>query len=75
MAGTLVAMAESRVAGLGLLITAAEIGVTGFVTEYASMMAHTDPHGTLVLVRYLILIGVTVFWSVGFHLWASVAPR
>lgn len=74
MAGTLVAMAESRVAGLGLLITAGGIGVTGLVTDYAHTIVHNDPHGSLVVVRYLILIGVTVFWSVGFHLWASVAP-
>lgn len=55
-AGTLVALAESRVAGLGLLITAIGIGATGAVTHYAPLVA------------------VTVFWSVGFHLWASVSP-
>ncbi len=53
-AGTLVALAESRVAGLGLLITGIGIGATGLV-----------PH-------YSFLIGITVFWSVGFHLWATV---
>ncbi len=74
MAGTLVALAESRVAGLGLLITAGGIGVTGLVTEYAVTIAHNDPHASLAVVRYLLLIGVTVFWSIGFHLWASVAP-
>ena len=74
MAGTLVAMAESRVAGLGLLITAGGIGVTGLVTDYALSGVHNDPHGSIETVRYLILIGVTVFWSIGFHLWASVGP-
>ena len=54
MAGTLVALAESRVAGLGLAITAVGIGATGLVDGYGLMVA------------------VTVFWSVGFHLWASV---
>ncbi|HLJ53418.1 MAG TPA: MFS transporter [Chthonomonadaceae bacterium] len=73
-AGTLVALAESRVAGLGLLITAVGIGTTGMVTDYAHTMVHHDPHASIAAVRYLILIGVTVFWSIGFHLWASVAP-
>lgn len=74
MAGTLIALAESRVAGLGLLITAFGIGVTGLVTDVAHSMAHNDPHASLAAMRYLMLIGITVFWSVGFHLWASVAP-
>jgi MFS family permease len=56
MAGTLVALAESRVAALGLLIAAVGIGVTGAVPSYAA------------------LIAVTIFWSVGFHLWVSVSP-
>lgn len=55
-AGTLVALAESRVAALGLLITALGIGLTGRASGYG------------------MLIAVTVFWSVGFHLWASVSP-
>lgn len=55
-AGTLVALAESRVAGLGLLITAVGIGATGLMPGYAA------------------LIGITVFWSVGFHLYAAVSP-
>src|SRR5579872_62309 len=55
-AGTLVALAESRVAGLGLLITAIGIGLTGRMGHFAA------------------LIGMTVFWSVGFHLYASVSP-
>jgi hypothetical protein len=56
MAGTLVALAETRVAALGLLITAIGIGCTGQMSHYGS------------------LIAITVFWSVGFHLWASVSP-
>lgn len=56
MAGTLVALAETRVAGLGLLITGIGIGATGSMPSYAA------------------LIAITVFWSVGFHLYASVAP-
>src|SRR5689334_8025723 len=55
-AGTLVALAESRVAGLGLLLTAVGIGLTGNVTGYVP------------------LVLVTVFWSLGFHLWAAVSP-
>jgi hypothetical protein len=54
--GTLVALAESRVAAVGLLITAVGIGATGAVSGY------------------WMLVAVTVFWSVGFHLWASVSP-
>ncbi len=55
-AGTLVALAESRVAGLGLLITGIGIGATGLVPHYSA------------------LIAITIFWSIGFHLYASVAP-
>ena len=64
MAGTLVALAESRVAGLGLLITGIGIGATGLVTDYAAHLAHSNPHASLVVIRYLLLIGVTVFWSI-----------
>lgn len=53
-AGTLVALAESRVAALGLLITGIGIGFTGAFTSYGP------------------LIAATVFWSVGFHLWATI---
>src|SRR5579884_3597395 len=56
MAGTLVSLAESRIAGLGLLIVAVGIGATGVMPNYGA------------------LIAVTVFWSVGFHLWTSVQP-
>jgi hypothetical protein len=55
-AGTLVALAESRVSGLGLLITAVGIGATGLVPHFAG------------------LIGITVFWSIGFHLYAAMSP-
>ena len=54
--GTLVALAESRVAALGLLIGAVGIGATGAAGSYG------------------MLVAITVFWSVGFHLWASMAP-
>jgi hypothetical protein len=54
--GTLVALAESRVAALGLLIGAVGIGATGAAGSYRT------------------LIAITVFWSVGFHLWAAMAP-
>ena len=53
-AGTLVALAEARVAGLGLLITGVGIGVSGFMPSY------------------FWLVVVTVCWSVGFHLYATV---
>jgi MFS family permease len=56
MAGTLVALAESRVAGLGLLVTAIGIGVSGFMGSFGA------------------LVGMTVFWSIGFHLYATVSP-
>lgn len=55
-AGTVVMLAESRVAGLGLLITAVGVGVTGFMPHYAQLVA------------------ISVFWSVGFHLYSSVSP-
>lgn len=55
-AGTLVSLAETRVAGLGLLITAVGVGATGFMPNYAA------------------LVGISVFWSVGFHLYTTVFP-
>jgi hypothetical protein len=55
-AGSLVALAESRVGVLGLVITAVGIGVTGSVPGF------------------WLLVAVTMFWSVGFHLWMSVSP-
>jgi hypothetical protein len=55
-AGTVVMLAESRVAGLGLLITAVGVGVTGFMPGYAGLVA------------------ISVFWSIGFHLYSSVSP-
>jgi MFS family permease len=55
MTGTLVALAESRIAGLGLIIAGVGIGLTGLATDYAPLVA------------------LTVFWSVGFHLYAAVS--
>jgi hypothetical protein len=55
-AGTLAALAESRVAALGLLITAVGIALTGVVSGFGAVLA------------------VTIFWSVGFHLYASMGP-
>jgi MFS family permease len=55
-AGTLVALAESRIAGVGLLITGIGIGLSGFMGSFWA------------------LVGMTVFWSVGFHLYATVSP-
>jgi hypothetical protein len=55
-AGTLVALAEPRVAGIALAICGLGIGLTGQMGSYWP------------------LVGITVFWSVGFHLWMSVQP-
>ena len=55
-AGTVVMLAESRVAGLGLLITAIGVGVTGFMPGYTGLVA------------------ISVFWSIGFHLYSTVSP-
>src|SRR5688572_6468367 len=52
MAGALVALAESRVAVIGLFITGLGIGLTGVADSYWTLVA------------------VTVFWSIGFHLWS-----
>lgn len=54
-AGTLVALAEARVAALGLAIAGLGIGLTGVTSTYVP------------------LVVVTVFWSVGFHLWAGMS--
>lgn len=54
MAGTLVALAESRIAGMGLLIGGIGIAANGLIHDYHS------------------LILITVFWSVGFHLYVTV---
>lgn len=56
IAGTLVAFAEPRVAGIALLVCALGIGATGLATDY------------------WLLVFISVFWSVGFHLWSSVSP-
>ena len=55
MAGTLAALAEARIAGLGLIVTSIGIGISGMAT------------------RFWPLASITVFWSIGFHLYASVA--
>ena len=54
LAGTVYALAESRVAALGLFITAIGIGFTGVFHQYNPLLL------------------ITVFWSIGFHLWATV---
>lgn len=54
-AGTLVALAEARVAALGLGVAGIGIGLTGATSSYVP------------------LVLVTVFWSVGFHLWAGMS--
>lgn len=56
MGGTVVALAETRIAGLGLVIASIGIGFSGLMPNFAT------------------LIAITVFWSVGFHLWSSVSP-
>ncbi len=55
-AGSLAALAEARIAGLGLMITAVGVGFTGHMPSYAA------------------LVGISVFWSVGFHLYSAVGP-
>jgi hypothetical protein len=54
LAGTLVALAESRVAGLGLGVGAIGIAASGFVSDKPS------------------LIAISVFWSIGFHVYSTV---
>ncbi|RYG46566.1 MFS transporter [bacterium] len=52
---TLVALAESRVAAIGLLVTAVGIGVSGLTASIPQA------------------VGVAVFWSIGFHLYATMS--
>jgi len=54
MAGTLVALAEARIAAFGLMAAAIGIAVSGICKSFPP------------------LIAITVFWSVGFHLWTAV---
>lgn len=54
-AGSLAAMAESRLAAVGLLITGIGIALSAEMANYWQ------------------LVGITVFWSVGFHLYAAVS--
>lgn len=56
MTGALVALAETRLAELGLLITGIGIALSGSMNSYWTLVA------------------ITVFWSVGFHLWSTVQP-
>src|SRR5687767_6070188 len=56
MTGTLIALAESRIAGIGLIIAGIGIGATGHM------------HG------FTPLVAITVLWSIGFHLYASMSP-
>jgi hypothetical protein len=56
LAGIVVALAEARVAALGLMLGSIGIGVTGWMPGF------------------LPLIGITVFWSIGFHLYSTVSP-
>ena len=53
-AGTLVALAETRVAGIGLLIAGVGIAFSGTMHSLHA------------------LIIITVFWSIGFHLWVTM---
>ncbi|MDX2065027.1 MAG: MFS transporter [Fimbriimonadaceae bacterium] len=53
-AGLLAAMAEARVAAIGLAVTAIGIGVTGWMPGIPAVIA------------------ISVFWSVGFHLFATM---
>jgi len=56
MAGVVVALAESRIAAIGLAIGAIGIGISGLSDSFATLMM------------------ITVFWSVGFHLYSTVQP-
>lgn len=56
LAGTLVALAEARVAVLGLAVMGIGIAITGRFLEFWPQVA------------------VSVLWSVGFHVWATVSP-
>ncbi|HTQ11932.1 MAG TPA: MFS transporter [Fimbriimonadaceae bacterium] len=54
MTGTLVALAEARIAAFGLMAAAVGIAVSGICKSFPP------------------LIAITVFWSVGFHLWSTM---
>ncbi len=56
LAGTLVALAEARVAVLGLAVMGIGIAITGRFLQFWPQVA------------------VSVLWSVGFHVWATVSP-
>lgn len=55
-AGTLAAVAETRIGSFALLISAVGIAASGFAPSYWP------------------LVGITVFWSVGMHLWFTLSP-
>lgn len=55
LAGFVYALAETKVAAIGLIITGFGIGATGAFDHYVPLVA------------------ITVFWSIGFHLWATVS--
>lgn len=54
--GTLVALAESRIAGIGLAICSIGIGFSAQIPTY------------------WFLVWISVFWSIGFHLWSTMQP-
>ncbi|HSV73009.1 MAG TPA: MFS transporter [Chthonomonadales bacterium] len=54
LAGTLVALAEARLAGVALGLCAVGMAATGLAPSYWA------------------LVGLSVLWSTGFHLWSSV---
>lgn len=54
IAGTLVALAEARIAAVGLIVGALGIAASGFCKTFPP------------------LIAITIFWSIGFHLWTTV---
>lgn len=56
LAGIVVALAESRVAAIGLAIGGIGIACSGFADNFTK------------------LVLITVGWSIGFHLWVTVAP-
>lgn len=56
LAGILVALAEARVAAVGLIVMGIGMGLTGRFTDYWPLVA------------------ISVVWSIGFHIWATVSP-
>lgn len=54
-AGSLTALAEAHIAGIGLMMTGIGIGLSGYMGGYWP------------------LVGITVFWSIGFHLYSTMS--